>query len=114
MNNQEQIFGPVISSYSDAQAVDDGFLVDVSGIASFPVNRVTTAVWHHFTDDIGGANVITNVTRLTGMVEALLAVPLKEGWHIGEVADKKLWAMPNGTTHRNGKEGWTVMFPEDY
>ena len=102
----------VIHSYGDDEAVDDGVLVDISGAAPFPVNRATTAVWEHFTEDIGG--VMTNVTRLTGMVKALLAVPLKDGWHIAEINGKKLWAMPNGTRHRNGKEGWTVMFPSDY
>ena len=43
------VFGPVISSYSRAQAIDDGTLVDVSETAreagiTFPVT-VTRAVW---------------------------------------------------------------------
>lgn len=45
----DDIFGPVISSYSRAQAIDDGVLVDVSETAreagiAFPV-AVTRAVW---------------------------------------------------------------------
>jgi len=45
----EDVFGPVISSYSRAQAIEDGVLVDVSGPArelgfKFPV-AVTCGVW---------------------------------------------------------------------
>jgi hypothetical protein len=44
-----ELFGEVISSYSRAQAIEDGVLVDVSSIAreagiKFPV-AVTSAVW---------------------------------------------------------------------
>jgi hypothetical protein len=102
----------VVSTYSDDQAVEDGILVDMVGTAPFPVNRVTTAVWDHFTRSIGG--VMTDVTQIRQVIEKLLAVPLKDGWHIAEINGKKLWAMPNETTHRNGKPGWTVMFPSDY
>ncbi len=45
----EELFGPVISSYSRAQAIDDGALIDVSETAreagiTFPT-VVTAAVW---------------------------------------------------------------------
>ena len=48
-DQEHPIFGPVISSYSRAQALDDGFLVDVSETAreagiTFPV-ALTRAVW---------------------------------------------------------------------
>jgi len=48
-NELHEVFGPVISSYSRAQAIEDGILVDVSETAreagiTFPV-AVTRAVW---------------------------------------------------------------------
>ena len=50
----EDFFGPVISSYTRADALADGMLVDVSEMAqeagfSIPV-AVTTAVWHDCID----------------------------------------------------------------
>jgi hypothetical protein len=48
-------FGPIISSYSRAQAIEDGVLVDVSETAremgiKFPT-AVTTAVWSRYCED---------------------------------------------------------------
>lgn len=50
--SMEEIFGPVISKYTRAQAIEDGFLADVSEVAreagiTFPV-AITTAVWEEF------------------------------------------------------------------
>ena len=49
MSEREEIFGPVISEYSRAQAIEDGVLVDVSETAReagirFPL-ALTRAVW---------------------------------------------------------------------
>lgn len=49
MNGAESVFGPVISSYTRAQALADGFLVDVSQVGkeagfSVPV-AMTRRVW---------------------------------------------------------------------
>ncbi len=54
MSTLEEVFGPVISSYSRAQAIEDGVLVDVSETASeagitFPV-AVTSAVWAKYVE----------------------------------------------------------------
>jgi hypothetical protein len=48
----EELFGPVISRYTRAQAIEDGFLVDVSEMAReagirFPV-ALTRAVWDEY------------------------------------------------------------------
>jgi len=48
-NELHEVFGPIISSYSRAEAIEDGILVDVSETAKeagigFPV-AVTRAVW---------------------------------------------------------------------
>jgi hypothetical protein len=49
----------VISSYTDAQAVEDGFLVAWDDLQ---VNRVTRAVFDHFTRPMG-SSPLTGVVR---------------------------------------------------
>ena len=49
METMQELFGDVISSYSRAEAIEDGYLVDVSNVAKeagikFPV-AVTRALW---------------------------------------------------------------------
>lgn len=51
-NDLTEVFGPVISRYTRAQAVEDGFLVDVSEMAreagiKYPV-ALTRAVWDEY------------------------------------------------------------------
>ena len=47
----EDIFGEPISVYTDAEALEDGFLVQITGDGG--VNRVTRAVYDHFVQPIG-------------------------------------------------------------
>ena len=52
MNPQESAFGPLIDSYSRAQAIEDGQLIDISTLAReagflWPV-AVTAALWHGY------------------------------------------------------------------
>ncbi len=54
MKSNHQLFGEIISSYSRAQAFEDGVLVDVSKMAreagfKYPV-AVTVSVWHQYID----------------------------------------------------------------
>ena len=52
MNDQtDEFFGEPISTYTDQQALEDGVLVAVPGDAE--VNRVTRAVFDHFTESLG-------------------------------------------------------------
>jgi hypothetical protein len=50
-NPSEELFGEVISSYTDREAVEDGFLVALTGPGG--INRVTRAVFDHFTQSMG-------------------------------------------------------------
>ena len=50
-NPSEELFGEVISSYTDCEAVEDGFLVALTGPGG--INRVTRAVFDHFTQSMG-------------------------------------------------------------
>ena len=101
----------VVSTYSDAQAVADGVLVDFPGDAG--VNRATRAVFDHFTRTIGG--VMTDITPLQEAIRAVLAGGKKDvDWLIGEYDGKRLWIIPNETTRPSGGTHYTIMFPEDY
>jgi len=98
-----------ISSYTDAEAVEDGFLVAMD---SLPVNRVTRAVFDHFTRPMGSSpltSVVTDITPLRGVIKTMLAVEADAaGWRVGAYEGKDLWLVPNEVS------GLTLMFPEDY
>jgi len=99
----------VISAYTDTQALDDGVLV---AIRSGPVNRVTRAVFDHFTVSMGSSPVtgpVTDVGRLMRAVEAMLKLEADgDGWRTGSYDGKTLWPTPNEVG------GLTLMFPEDW
>jgi hypothetical protein len=99
----------IISSYTDAQAVEDGVLVAVDHLQ---VNRVTRAVFDHFTQPMGSSpltGVVIDITPLRRVIQTMLAVEADEdGWQVGAHEGKKLWLVPNEVS------GLTLMFPEDY
>ncbi len=98
----------VIYAYTDAQACDDGFLVS---IRHGPVNRVTRAVFDHFTASIGSSPVtepVTDVSRLMRAIESMLKLEADtDGWRTGSYDGKTLSLTPNEVG------GLTLMFPED-
>jgi hypothetical protein len=99
----------IIFEYTDAQAVEDGVLVEVSCGA---VNRVTYAVFDHFArpleNELSG-EVKFDLTPLTATIRAVLAVtPDEDGWRKSTYEGKELWLVPNEV------QGLTLMFPEDY
>lgn len=100
----------VISTYTDAQALDDGVLVDVRGVlpAAWNVNRATRALWSAYTETIGG--VMTNITRFVQAMKAAWSNAREDdGWRIGTAPDgQTVWFVPNEVG------GMTAMFPEDY
>ncbi len=100
----EDFWGEPISVYTDAQGLEDGFLVAFPGKGG--VNRITRAVFDNFTVEMGGG--ITDITRLSKAIDAMLASPLDDGWRVGSFEGKKLWLIPNEVG------GLTLMFPEDY
>jgi hypothetical protein len=108
MENQEPEWD-VVDSYTDAEALEDGFLVAIDRI---PVNRATRAVFDHFTtpmDGSTGVSAVTDVTRLMQAVESMLKLePDGHGWRTGTFEGEKLWLIPNEV------RGLTLMFPSDY
>ena len=99
----------IIVSYTDAQALEDGVLVEVDDLR---VNRVTRAVFDHFTHPMGSSTatgVVIDITPLRGVIQTMLAVEADaEGWRMGAYEGKELWLVPNEVS------GLTLMFPEDY
>ena len=105
--------------YTTEDGVRDGILVKFAG--PFPINIVTRSVWEHFTRPMGslpaglGASPVTDVTRLSRLLDAVKELFTgKDDMVVLEYEGKTVWAMPNETRWRNGGQGWTVMFPEDY
>jgi hypothetical protein len=100
----------VIVEYSDKQALEDGVLVSVSGEGK--VNRVTRAVFDHFTKPVGSAPLtgeVTDITRLQDAIRALLKLePDQDAWRTGAHEGKELWLIPNEVG------GLTLLFPDDY
>jgi hypothetical protein len=100
----------VIIEYSDKQAIEDGVLVSVPGEGK--VNRVTRAVFDHFTKPMDSSPVTDDVTDITPLQDAIRAMlkiePDEDGMRSGTYEGKKLWILPNEV------EGLTLLFPEDY
>jgi hypothetical protein len=99
----------VISVYTDAQALEDGVLVQMDEL---PVNRVTRAVFDHFASPMGSSPItgtVIDITPVKRVIQAMLAVkPDDDGWRCGTYEAKELWVVPNEVN------GLTLMFPEDY
>jgi len=99
----------IISEYTDAQALEDGFLAEVSCGA---VNRVTHAVFYHYArpmDNLPEGEVRFDITPLTATILAVLReTPDEDGWRKSTYEGKELWLVPNEV------QGLTLMFPEDY
>ena len=100
----------VIVEYTDRQALEDGVLVSVPGEGK--VNRVTRAVFDHFTKPMGSSpetGEVTDITRLQEAIRAMLKVePDEDGWRTGAYEGEELWLVPNEVG------GFTLLFPDDY
>ena len=99
----------IIYEYTDAQAIEDGVLVEVSCGA---VNRVTHAVFAHYArpmETLPEGEVRFDITPLTATIIAVLReTPDEDGWRKSTYEGKELWLVPNEV------QGLTLMFPEDY
>ena len=100
----------VIVEYTDRQALEDGVLVSVPGEGK--VNRVTRAVFEHFTKSMGSSPLtgeVTDITPLQDAIQALLKIePDEDAWRTGTYEGKELWLVPNEVG------GFTLLFPDDY
>lgn len=109
-NDEEPLFGEPIYAYTDEQALEDGLLVAIPGEGG--VNRVTRAVFDHFTQPIGESQETGPVINITPLMDAIRTMlkypPDSDGWRTTTHDQKELWLIPNEVN------GLTLMFPDDY
>ncbi|MFI5093736.1 MAG: hypothetical protein ACHQIK_09865 [Candidatus Acidiferrales bacterium] len=113
------LFGEVISTYTDANALEDGLVVELRARVSFrglPVNRMT----RHLFDDLMPF-VEAEAPLFDGDLNQALASILRtkcsfaqgDPGNTGEIGD--IYRIPpNLWLVRNEVGGWTTMYPEDY
>jgi len=99
----------IIFEYTDAQAIEDGVLVEVSWGA---VNRVTHAMFSDYArlmENLPEGEERYDITPLTATIQAVLGeTPDEDGWRKCTYEGKELWLVPNEV------RGLTLMFPSDY
>lgn len=114
------VFGEPISVYTDADAIEDGFIVDIRSLRvvfrALPVNRMT----RHLFDDLkpfaeAGADAFGGDFNkaLASILRTKCEFAQGSPDNTGEVGDiwripPKLWLVLNEVG------GWTAMYPEDY
>jgi hypothetical protein len=115
----DALFGEVISSYTDAEGLEDGFLVELpmpARFQEFPINRMT----RHLFDELEPF-VETEASLFQGNVSQALASILRtkcrfaqgDPGNTGKIGD--IYTIPpNLWLVRNEVGGWTAMYPEDY
>ena len=91
----------IISAYTDEQALEDGVLVEVQG---GKVNRVTRAVFDHFSQPLLHTPVGSLITDFTGVVKVIEFLLKLQ-------ADAYGWRAPVRTKARN--YGWSRTRLED-
>src|SRR5579872_6549057 len=117
----EEMFGEPISVYTDAEAVEDGFIVDLAKFTNvrflgLPINRMT----RHLYDDLEPFAKSAADTLYDGNLGSAFGCPFAtktrfaqgDPRNSGEIGDiytipPKLWLV------RNEVGGWTAMYPED-
>ena len=117
----DDFFGEPISVYTDAEAIEDGFLVNLTKFCvvqflGFVVNRMTS----HLFEDLKPFAETDPAIPDGNFNEALASIlrtkcSLAQGSddNTGEVGD--IWRIPPDLwLVRNEVGGWTAMYPEDY
>lgn len=98
------IFGDPIDVYTDAQALDDGALVDIApwdlSFRGRLINRVTGGLFAALEQSV----------KQPGALKGVLRAKLRHGTLRGGI-----WQVPPGLwLIANEVGGWTLMRPEDY
>jgi len=113
------VFGEVIYAYTDRDAVEDGFLVELhmpARFLEFPINRMT----RHLFDDLApfveakAAPFNGDLSRaLASILQTKCSFAQGDPGNTGEIGDIHR-IPPNLWLVRNEVGGWTAMYPEDY
>ena len=115
----EDIVGEIISSYTDAEALEDGFLAELHTGVMFrglPINRMTEHLFEDLRPFVEAEAPLFDGDfdqALASILRAKCSFASGDSGNTGEIGDiyripPKLWLV------RNEVGGWTAMFPEDY
>jgi hypothetical protein len=105
----------IISVYTDDDAIDDGFLIDVAALSvSFnekPVNRLTPGAAEALNfDALEFGEKQLKLSAVSGL--SLYDGEGEDAWGVCQTAQiasgKRLWLIPNEL------DGYTLMLPEEY
>ena len=119
-NASDNLFGEIIDSYPDAQALEDGFLVLLRRCAKFldrPINRMTRHLFDELLPFVRDAAEEEFGGDLNPAIAAAFrtkcALAERSPDNTGEIGD--IYRIPpNLWLVRNEVGGWTAMYPEDY
>ncbi len=100
----DEFFGEVIYAYTDADAISDGVIIDISsyGVSfrGMPINRMTQIAMADFQE--------------LGLDSEQIASSLRTKCQMA-TCDGGVWTLPPGLwLIENGINGWTLMYPSDY
>jgi hypothetical protein len=114
MNNITEIFGEPIDCYTDADALNDGVLMDVTDLGiqfqGMPINRFTRAVWVDWRDEFQIVGQTLPKNALHHHLRAKLQAALLSAVYKGDIwtLPERLWLIENEVA------GWTLMKPSEY
>jgi len=113
------LFGEVISTYTDEEALDDGVVVGLrAGVSfrGFPVNRMTRHLFDDLTPFMEARAPLFDGDlhrALASIMRTKCALAQGDPGNTGEIGD--IYTIPpNLWLVRNEVGGWTAMYPEDY
>jgi hypothetical protein len=110
-------WGEPISVYTDAQAIEDGVLADLTQFCTvtfhgLPINRMTSHLYEELIPFLLGCDADFGKS-LSSMLRTKLTFAKGDPGNTGEIGD--IYTLPpNLWLVRNEVGGWTAMFPEDY
>jgi hypothetical protein len=112
----------IISSYTDEQALADGYLIDITPLKfkfkGVPITRMTNHLWNELAPffnipDYENPNKEKlDLSALASAIKTKLLYARGDKGNSGEVGD--IWALPPNLWLVLASTGWTLMFPEDY
>jgi hypothetical protein len=118
-NPAEDLFGEVIDSYTDAQALGDGVLVELympARFQEFPINRMTRHLFDDLAPFVEAEASLFNEDLSRALASILVtkcSFAQGDPGNSGEIGD--IYRIPpNLWLVRNEVGGWTAMHPEDY
>ena len=105
---EDELFGPVIFSYTDQQALEDGVLVDVSRLSKYGVNRITRALYGWLGGFERPDDFATEYRGLEDAARSALDRSKDKEFLEFTYKDARFFLAENETGYK------TLMFPEDY